>query len=206
MSSRSNRLQLSCGRGTYDKDGRAVTRYFCLLSNSYTHATTAKPIDTPPPLADSRTCNPIRPNFRDESIFEGRRIQAHLRFFWTTGREWNGSERCFATGWRIEAGERERREGSYDNVYKSVHANVQTRSSFRSAITPTHSAHHTTKKLSPCAWFRWIPPGGSTGRRDAEQPVARNWANHGEERSQRSKATVCSLSTGWSNKINLRRD
>lgn len=40
-SSRSNRLQSSCGRyGTYDdKDGRAVTRYFCLLSNSYTHAT-----------------------------------------------------------------------------------------------------------------------------------------------------------------------
>lgn len=48
----------------------------------------------------------------------------------------------------IEGRERERREGSYDNVCKSVHANVQTRSSFRSAITPTHSAHHTTKKLT----------------------------------------------------------
>lgn len=123
MSSRSNRLQLSCGRGTYDKDGRAVTRYFCLLSNSYTHATTAKPIDTPPPLADSRTCNPIRPNFRDESIFEGRCIQAHLRFF--EPRDGNGTDQNVVSR-QDEGSKLEKERGGKEAMTTCIRASTPT--------------------------------------------------------------------------------
>lgn len=132
MSSRSNRLQLSCGRGTYDKDGRAVTRYFfCLLSNSYTHA---EPIDTPSPLADdSRTCNPIRPNFRDESIFEGRRIQTcqhtfvfFLFFFFFEPRDGNGTDENVVSRQQGEGSKLEKERGGKEAVTTCIRASTPT--------------------------------------------------------------------------------
>lgn len=74
-------------------------------------------------------------------------------------------------------------------MYNSVHSNVQTRSSFRSAITPTHFAHHITRISRPVRLVLSLNTTWWQHRCASREKLAES---RGGGRSEGGKATVCS--------------